>query len=528
MAHTTSAPRGRTVLSQPAAWLRRTPWEIRWLFVICVIALALRVLPLKGLSTDYDEGVYWQSLRAMAHGQPLFTGVFSSQPPFFLLGLYPLYLVFGQTLTAARLAVALYSLAGVIAMYFAGRRLAGSWVGLIAALLLAVDPLYVTESHTLQAEAPAIAFEVIAIAFALSAPGAPGRRRLWLAACAGVALGLGVMVKLFDVVALVPVLAYLAQPVLETSRDEQGDLRWPSRNELGDGLRRAAPMCAVCVAGMLAAILVVALPFAANWGAAYDQVIRFHLVAGQTATGSLRGNVSAIAHVRGEYPLWLAAAGGAFLAVVTRRWIYAPIALWLLASFALLAQQQPLFQHHIALLVPPLVLLAGLTPSAFVGARIGARAPGATTLVRWASLLALALALFAGVAGVFISVKNDSRAAQAVPDSTLQIASMLAAITIPSDYVVTDDQYIAGLADRNVPPQLVDTSLVRIQAGYLTAAQLERIITATDSRTILFASGRFDQIPGFRAWVEAHFTAVPQVGDGHMLYVKAPQTPTPV
>jgi hypothetical protein len=57
---------------------------------------------------------------------------------------------------------------------------------------------------------------------------------------------------------------------------------------------------------------------------------------------------------------------------------------------------------------------------------------------------------------------------------------------------------------------------------------LERIITATDSRTILFASGRFDQLPGFRAWVEAHFTAVPQVGDGHMLYVKTPQTPTPV
>ncbi|HKV84981.1 MAG TPA: glycosyltransferase family 39 protein [Ktedonobacterales bacterium] len=528
MAQTTSAPRRMTMLSQPVLWLRRTPWEIRWLFIICVVALAMRALPLHGLSTEYDEGVYWQSLRAMANGQPLFTGVFSSQPPLFLLGLYPLYLLFGQSLIAARLAVALYSLAGIVAMYFAGRRLAGNWVGLIAALLLAVDPLYVTESHTLQAEAPAIAFEVVAVAFALSALGALGRRRLWLAACAGIALGLGVMVKLFDIVALIPVLAYLAQPIFATARNGRGGPRRPSRAELIVGLRRSAPACAVCVAGMLAAILVVALPFVGNWGAAYDQVVRFHLVAGRTATGSLRGNVSAILHVRGEYPLWLAAAGGVFLAMLTRRWICAPILLWLLASFALLAQQQPLFQHHIALLVPPLVLLAGLTPTAFVGARVGARAHEANALFQWASRLALALALFASVAGVFISVKNDSRAAQAVPFNTLRIASMVAAITIPTDYVVTDDQYIAGLADRNVPPQLVDTSLVRIQAGYLTAAQLERIVTATDSRTILFASGRFDQITGFRAWVEAHFTAVPQVGDGHMLYVKAPQTPTPV
>lgn len=517
-----------TILSQPAAWLRRIPWEIRWLLIICVVALAVRVLPVNGLSTDYDEGVYWQSLRAMANGQPLFTGVFSSQPPLFLLSLYPLYLAFGQSLAAARLAVTLYSLAGVVAMYFAGRRLAGHWVGLIAALLLAVDPLYVTESHTLQAEAPAIAFEVIAVAFALSTVGALGRRRLWLAGCAGVAVGLGIMVKLFDVVALAPVLAYLAQPLFATAWDDRGRPRWPTGPELVIGLRRAAPACGVCVAGMCAVILMVALPFAANWGAAYDQVIRFHLVAGQTANGSLRGNVSAIAHVRGEYPLWLAAAGGVFLAVVSRRWIAAPIMLWLLVSFALLAQQQPLFQHHIALLVPPLVLLAGLTPSAFVGASTGAHGRGAETAIQWAGRVALTLALFAGIAGVFISVKNDSSAAQAVPLNTLQVASMVEAITIPSDYVVTDDQYAAGLADRNVPPQLVDTSLVRIQAGYLTAAQLERIITATDTRTILFASGRFDQVPGFRAWVEAHFTAVPQVGDGHMLYVKAPRTPTPV
>ncbi len=48
-----------------------------------VIALALALQTLQGQSADYDEGVYWQSLRAMANGHPLFGSVFSRSPPCF-------------------------------------------------------------------------------------------------------------------------------------------------------------------------------------------------------------------------------------------------------------------------------------------------------------------------------------------------------------------------------------------------------------------------------------------------------------
>src|SRR5262249_25913769 len=151
------------------AWLARVPPHLRALAVIAVVALLLRLWPIAGLSVDYDEGVYWQSLRAMAGGAPLYTSVFSSQPPLFLLGVHPFYLLFGQTLTPARLAVVLYSLAGIAAMYFAGRALAGRWIGVLAALLLALDPLYLTESRTLQAEAPALAFQIACVALAAEA-----------------------------------------------------------------------------------------------------------------------------------------------------------------------------------------------------------------------------------------------------------------------------------------------------------------------------------------------------------------------
>src|SRR5262249_23446412 len=134
--HTGGARGGSISSVYVPVWLMRIPLHVRTLAAIALVALLLYLWPLAGLSTDYDEGVYGQWLRAMVHGQPLYTTVFSSQPPFFLLSLYPLYLLFGQTLVAARLAVALYALVGVIALYFAGRAIAGRWTGVFAAALL--------------------------------------------------------------------------------------------------------------------------------------------------------------------------------------------------------------------------------------------------------------------------------------------------------------------------------------------------------------------------------------------------------
>src|SRR6185312_5761217 len=112
--------------------------------------LALQTL--QGPSNDYDEGVYWQSLRAMANGHPLFSSIFSSQPPLFLLSVYPFYIGFGQSLSAARLALVFFSVAGIAGVYIAGRTLCNRAIGAVAAVLLALDPLYQHGAHTLQAE----------------------------------------------------------------------------------------------------------------------------------------------------------------------------------------------------------------------------------------------------------------------------------------------------------------------------------------------------------------------------------------
>lgn len=139
-----------------------------------------------------------------------------------------------------------------------------------------------------------------------------------------------------------------------------------------------------------------------------------------------------------------------------------------------------------------------------------------------------ALVMLTILAGLERSASDDCRAAVPPAPLQLQMAHALRAATRPGEMVVADDQYVAGLAGRTVPAQLVDTSQVRIVASYrqawyrspwsLTAGQVERLMTRAQVRVILFASGRFDLVPGLRAWVDAHFQPVARFGDGRTLY----------
>lgn len=525
---TSSIAKRKAAVPNPLRWLASLPWETRALLIVCGLGLLLRLWPLGGVSRDYDEGVYWQSLRAMAAGHPLFSEIFSSQPPGFLLCIYPFYLLFGQSLVAARLAIVLYSLAGLVAMYLLGRAIGGRWTGIVACALLAVDPLYLVESRTLQAEAPSVAFQLACVALAALAVRRTGRARHLLALASGVALGLGVMVKLFDVVAAVPALLYLLLPVGLVCLDESGRLRRPARRELAHGAREALPDVALLVVGTLGAMLLVLLPYLPHWGALYDQVVTFHLRAADAYPLGLLYNLTEIARAGEEYPVLVVAVVAVGFAVYRRDWRILPPALWFLVSFVFLVQQQPLLGHHRVLLSAPLALTAavGLAIAATVWpkrASAGQRRSQPPDRQRQQQGVAmLTLTALVVVVGLALGYRTTRSAAVPPTDEQTRMVVALERLTVPGAVVVCDDQYIAGLADRNVPPELVDTSLVRIRSGYLTAAQLEAAITRSNARAILFASGRFELIPGFTEWVQANFPQQVDAGDGHILYMKAP------
>src|SRR5260370_41380357 len=216
----------------------------------------------------------------MGQGCPRLVWVCSSEAPLFLLCLYPFYLLFGQTLQAARLGVVIYSLLGLGAIFIAARALGGRCIGALAHALLALDRLYAAEPHTLQAEVPALAFALVSVALAVLAAQSASSRRRWLALAAGFALALGVTAKLFDVVAIVSVALYLLAPVGAILVDDAQRLRMPARDAWWPALRQAAPDVRLAVAGGPAGLAVVLLSFARPWSAPSDPVVRVHMAAG--------------------------------------------------------------------------------------------------------------------------------------------------------------------------------------------------------------------------------------------------------
>jgi hypothetical protein len=499
-------------------------WEIGLAGSVLVVALVLRLWHLSAITDNYDEGVYWASLRALHAGSGLFIPVFSSQPPFFLLSLVPLVSLLGPTLVAGRLSIVFFSLAGILAMYVLGRRLGGRWVGVGAALLLTVDHLYLIQSQTIQAEAPSTALMIVAVAAASFAD-----RALWQASLlSGIATMLAIMTKLFAVAAVIPLLLLFLGQILQAQRKNRaGAYTW--------GLRAIG----FYLLGLVATGMLVLLPYLGQLQPLYQQVIAFHLAAARSFPGSLRQNFSLILNTQAEYPLFLIALLGGVIGLLRHQWSILVAVSWVMTALIILLQQAPLFDHHIVLLVPGLALAAslGLAPKkratgeaftseeASIHPRLRPFFPHVAA--RSTSLLRLSLPALLLCSVVVYALHTNVSYPLGIPaDQTkalTAVASDLKALTTPDQQVIADDQYIADMAGRSVPPELVDTSFVRIETGYLTTAQVIALAEQPQIGALLFYTGRFDQLPGFRTWVEGHFHLARDYGDGKALYL--PGTP---
>ena len=488
----------------PALQSRRLDlWALAAVLIVAMIAMATT---LTRFSTEYDEGVYWQSLRAMAQGHPLYSSVFGSQPPGFLLGVYPGYLLLGQSIAAGRVVIGLYALVGIVAVYAIGRALGGRWVGVLAAGLLALNPRYLQEATTLQAEIPSLTLSLVGIALvAVAMRGTLSQTwRLLMIAAAGGALGAAIMMKLLAVVALVPAILLIVMPLIAEMRE---------RRDSRQAILNATRDIGLLLGGLLLACIVILMPFAPQWGALYDQVIGFHLVARGTSSGGPVANLLLLPDIT-----WVVAALGLAVALWRRMWAALPLLAWLLASVLVLVIQRPLFDPHALILAPPLALLAALGSVAAIElARSMWNIRAKESLLVAGILVALGVTL---LAGLWLDARQIHADSAYDGGRRAQMVQALQDHAIPSGPVVTDDQYVTALAGRDTPPELVDTSLVRISTGSLTTAEVERIIRRDDVRVVLFATDRLDRLPGLRAWIEANFQPVKSFGAGETLYIR--------
>ena len=492
-------------------WQTLLFWSGVILLVIVAIGMRLYQLGLPFDRDGYDEGVYWSSLRAMSAGYPLYGSIFYSQPPAFLLLTFPAYVLFGGTLWSARLSIALISLVGLPGAFLLGRALSGRIGALAALLLVVVDPLYLAQSQTIQAEVSSAAFSLLAGGLAYYWFMYPyGRRGLLLAILTGVPASLSILCKLLGVTLLVPVVLLLLAHIYRAVTCKE----------------RVAYFS--LVAGILAFVVTLALfvlPFIGSLPQLIQGVLTFHNDAGAVFSGTRTNNTTILRPVLFSL-LGLTALYGTLVALLRRDWRVLPLLGWLLVTTYLLWRQAPLFPHHLIALSPPLIGLAVMGIAAPLDYKRLFSAEGVSRLFTYLSLLAIVLLLVTAV----MDARQDRayyRNAQANGASGFtqleeRVASDLQKAIRPEQWVITDQQFIAGLAGRNTPPSLVDTSMVRIETGYVTLQQLEDVASQPQVHAVLFFSGRFSlpQVAGFHAWVAQHFHLLHNYGGGRELWIR--------
>ena len=106
--------------------------------------------------------------------------------------------------------------------------------------------------------------------------------------------------------------------------------------------------------------------------------------------------------------------------------------------------------------------------------------------------------------------------ADPVEHSMVELAGDLQKTTTRDQWIVTDAQYVAAMANRDVPPWLVDTSITRVMSKYLTTQDLKNAASDPRVHTIVFATDHFTlpQVADFHPWVKEHFNLVRSYGNG--------------
>ncbi|MGA8016930.1 MAG: hypothetical protein WCB85_13530 [Candidatus Dormiibacterota bacterium] len=454
--------------------------------VVVIAVLASRVAFLHAPVIDYDEGVYWLSMRSMQAGHPLFGAVYSSQPPAFLAIAEPIWAFLGSGIAAGRVVMLAWWVAAIPAGAYIGWRLGGGVAAAAVAVVLCVDPLGVRQSVVLQPDGPGTALAVIAVALGVGSVSSRNPRRAdLLAALTGAALALGELTKLFDIGAIPPLVALLL-----FTRQDRGRLA------MAAGL------------GAVLAAVVVLLPYARDLSTVWNQAVGTHLGTRGITYGIHLGQAM-LAHT------WVIDALAAFGALVG--WRRHPRLvliglLWVGGAVATMATLNPLWPHHSVSATPGLALLDAAGFSSVFGWLANQRA---------GKILATSFSL-AGVGGAvaILLVSGVLLFPRSTSPASAEVVQALDRLTPPSGYVLSDDEYDQAVADRQAPPQFVDTSRTRITGQGITATTLESAVTSDPVCAVLFQSGKLASVAGFQGWVAANFTSKVEIGRGVTLYLR--------
>lgn len=465
--------------------------ELAAILIVLGAALALRLPNLDDPTDNFDEGAYLESLLLMRHGYQPVRDINTGEGPLNLYLAYTSYALGGFTLTAARTGTAVLSLSGVLGVALAARALGGPLAGLAAGLFLALSPSYLRVSRWVGPEAIAVGLAALAVGAAAWAFRTDRDR--WRIA-GGILLALANLIQ-----ASVPMSA-LAVGLLALKRSS---------------LR--ATLLAPLAALLTAALVLTSV----GAGSVVGRVVSWRMGGQQLdpAPGVIAANAAMLVDKmlhQEQYAFYALAAAG--LLALFQRHPRAALAVggWLAAQLGLLLIYTELSAHLGTTLLPPLAILGGLGFAAGLG--LATRRPSGS------ARSAVTAALCAGAALWYVSalpaIVDRDRRLIAYELSMDRVGSrddamavrLIARYSAPDRFVLTDQPYLAFLADRKVPPELVDPSTSRINAGALTTADVEAALRTYDPAVVVLWTGKLPRLPGLLERIDRDYELVRSFG----------------
>lgn len=410
--------------------------------------------------TDNDEGVYLTSFLLIDRGHPAYKKIYFSQPPGFLLTVYPGFVLFGKTLQAARLTIGIWSIIGLLAIIWIAFELKNKWAGLLMMSLLFLIPSYYNQSLTFQSDILVTTFSLLSLITLLKF-----RKNLNLSwfIISSIFLNLAFWTK-FDITFFPSFILVLFLLFKEKKISVQ----------------KLVNLFLILFTVSLGFFIFFILPFGIKEVFYNSILLRFQAMT-TSSTSFLLFDYLKMDMVLSTIIMTSLTIGLFKLNKLdsTQKIIF----LWNIFVLILFLFYRPLFPHHLVMLTVPMVLLLSQVAGYFFSDK---------KLFRSIIIIVLVISLSNRV---YQTTKHSSKLINDQQQKAIEIIRKYSGV---DDVVISDEEILNGISGRLPPPELSDTSFVRIGSNNLTPEDFKKIINVYKPKLIIPWNGRLESIENFK------------------------------
>ncbi|MEM7028334.1 MAG: glycosyltransferase family 39 protein [Chloroflexota bacterium] len=457
----------------------------------------------------YDQGFYFVVARLMDMGYTPYQHIHMSEQPLMAWSSHWPYQIFGS-IWGMQFFMVGYTLLTLAALISIGHALNNARAGLLAAAILILHFMFFRASHTVNPETTSIGLALISLASALQFRIKRKSYWLWISA---VTMAGSFLLKLF-MVFMVPIVLLV---LLIYTKDGLP-------HQLGPILKKRQTWRDI---GIWTGLFVVALFGVWFWvgiPALVEQSILFYIRRNAAHVRDASLNTAKITTLLSSWPiLTVFAIVGivtAFRQIKQAGWL---TIIWLALSLIFLYALSPLREKHLLLILPILALLGGIGLDALLGfLQSVPQSTQRTTRLFGVGGILLVGALLVELAFPFHRLSRPNK--PLVEEPRWPIVEALQKFTSPADCIVTDDPYIAFVANRMPPPWLSNLSYARFRSGSISTQDLVDITNESQCQMVF---STYDRIKNsdrpYYDWAKDNFLHV-WIVDDHEIMLGKPLT----